>query len=347
MAIINGTKFDDTLPGTAGDDTIKGAAGNDTIDGGTGNDLVVGGLGADIIQLGDGNDQFQWSQPDWSDVIEGGTGFDTGMDIGIAANQTISVSIQGGLLRLVDWISIGGPIVTLNDIERLEITPLGGADNIFIYDTNGSDLQQVAIDLASTVGGKTADTKSDYVWLQGGLGDNEIAVTMTGSKITVDGLPVAATVDHVGKTDILEIDGGFGNDIIDASKLPVGKLAVRLSGNVGPDVIYGTEGDDLVDGGSEDDIVLLNGGNDRALWKALAGEDYIEGHGGTDTVMVDGESGGLTIFAIGNEVRYFRGDSGQTLRTHGVERIEFRGDGQGDFHRSAGPDRHRHHAGCH
>ena len=125
MAIINGTKFDDTLPGTAGNDLIDGAAGNDTIDGGTGNDLILGGLGADIIQLGDGNDRFQWSQPDWSDVIEGGTGFDTGMDIGIAANQTISVSIQGGLLRLVDWIGIGGPIVTLNDVERLEITPIG------------------------------------------------------------------------------------------------------------------------------------------------------------------------------------------------------------------------------
>jgi len=249
MAIINGTKNDDTLVGSSGNDTIKGAAGNDTIDGGFGNDIVIGGLGLDIIQLGDGNDRFQYSQPDGSDVIEGGAGFDTGMDIGIAANQTLSVQFQGGSLRLFDWIGIGGPMVTLNDIERLEITPLGGADTVSILDTNGSDLQQVAIDLAATVGGKTADTKSDYVWLQAGLGDNEIAVTMTGSKITVDGLPVAASVDHVGKTDILEIDGGFGNDIIDASKLPVGKLAVRLSGNVGADVIYGTEGSlDLRDG---------------------------------------------------------------------------------------------------
>jgi Ca2+-binding RTX toxin-like protein len=330
MAVINGTKFDDTLPGTARNDTIKGAAGNDTIDAGNGNDLVIGGLGLDTIQLGDGNDRFQWSQPDASDVIEGGTGFDTGMDIGIAANQSIEVNFTGGTLRLFDWIGIGGPFVTLNDVERLEITPLGGADTVRVQNTNGSDLQQVAIDLASTVGGKVADTKSDYVWLAGGLGVDEIAATMTGSKITVTGLPVAVTVDHVGKTDVLAIDGGFGADTIDASKLPIGKLAVELYGNVGEDIIYGTDGNDFVDGGSDNDLIFLNGGNDRALWESLAGEDYIEGHGGTDTVVVEGEGGTLSIFAVADEVRYVRSSSGQMLRTHGVERVEFRSDGDGD-----------------
>jgi Ca2+-binding RTX toxin-like protein len=330
MAIINGTKFDDTLPGSAGDDTIKGAAGNDTIDGGTGNDLVIGGLGADIIQLGGGNDRFQWSHPDWNDVIEGGAGFDTGIDVGIATDQTIEVNFQGGILRLYDWTGIGGPFVTMNDVERLEITPLGGADTVRVQNTNGSDLQQVAIDLASTIGGKVADTKSDYVWLLGGLSVDEIAATKSGSKITVTGLPVAVTVDHVGTTDVLALDGGFGADTIDASKLPVGKLAVELYGNVGEDVIYGTDGADFVDGGSGNDLIFLNGGNDKALWDSLAGEDYIEGHGGTDTVVVEGEGGTLSIFAVTDEVRYARSSSGQMLRTHQVERIEVRSDGDGD-----------------
>ncbi len=49
---------------------------------------------------------------------------------------------------------------------------------------------------------------------------------------------------------MIAIDGGFGNDIIDASKVPAGKAAVQLSGGVGNDVLYGTEGGDLVDGGS-------------------------------------------------------------------------------------------------
>ena len=329
MAIINGTKNDDTLVGTGANDTIKGAAGNDTIDGGVGDDLVIGGLGADVIQLGDGNDRFQWSQPDWNDVIEGGTGFDTGMDIGIAANQTVSVQVQNGSLRLFDWIGIGGPMVTLNDVERLEITPLAGADNIFIRDTNGSDLQQVAIDLASAVGGKTADTKIDTVHLFGTLQDDTISATIAGSKITVAGLAVDVTIDHVGKTDVIAIDGGSGNDSIDVSWVTAGKAAMQLFGGIGNDVLYGTEGGDLLDGGSGDDIVFLYGGDDRALWGALAGNDVIEGYAGTDTVIVDAEGGSLDIFGIGGRARISSG-AGMLLDTGNIERFEVQGNVAGN-----------------
>ncbi len=159
MAIINGTKNDDTLAGTAGDDTIKGAAGNDTIDGGFGNDLVIGGLGADIIQLGDGNDRFQWSQPDWSDVIEVEPASTQGW---ISASPPTRPSASGSG-RVAPPVGLDQHRRAHRHVERYRAArdhPLGGADNIFIYDTNGSDLQQVAIDLASTVGGKTADTKT-------------------------------------------------------------------------------------------------------------------------------------------------------------------------------------------
>src|SRR6185503_8417032 len=263
MAVINGTPAADNLVGTAGNDTIKGAAGNDTIDGGTGNDLVIGGLGNDSIQLGDGDDVFQWNQKDWSEHVEGGADFDRGEIIGVAGAESMGVNVNINGLYIADFTGIGGPIVTLNDVEQLVLRPLGGADFVHVSDTTGTDLQQVTIDLAATVGGKAADAQTDTVELIGGLGDNMIAATLVNGAIEVTGLPVAATVTHFGKTDVLYIDGGSGNETIDASKLPAGKVTPALYGNSGDDVIYGAEGDDVVDGGGGNDIVFLLGGNDR------------------------------------------------------------------------------------
>ncbi|HKP24944.1 MAG TPA: hypothetical protein VJV39_13850 [Dongiaceae bacterium] len=331
MAVINGTKNDDNLVGTAGNDTIKGAAGNDTIDGGLGNDLVVGGLGNDSIQLGDGDDVFQWNQKDWSENVEGGSGLDRGEIIGVAGVESIGVNVNLSGLYIADFTGFGGPIVTLNDVEQLVLRPLGGADFVHVSDTTGTDLQQVTIDLAATVGGKAADVQTDTVELIGGLGDNTIAATLVNGAIDVTGLPVATTVTHFGKTDILYIDGGSGNDTIDASKLPAGKIRPALYGNGGDDVIYGTEGDDVVDGGAGNDIVFLGGGNDRVAWGAKAGQDVIEGYAGTDTLLLNADDGSIDIFALGSRARVFRSDGSMLLDTGGIERIEFHADEFGDF----------------
>jgi len=331
MAVINGTPAADNLVGTAGNDTIKGAAGNDTIDGGTGNDLVIGGLGTDSIQLGDGDDVFQWNQKDWSEHVEGGTGLDRGEIIGVAGAESMGVNVNINGLYIADFTGFGGPIVTLNDVEQLILRPLGGADFIQVSDTTGTDLQQVTIDLAATVNGVAPDAQTDTVTLIGGLGDNTIAATMVGNTISVTGLPVATTVAHVGKTDVLYIDGASGNDTIDASKLLTGKVRAQLYGNSGDDVIYGTEGDDAVDGGAGNDIVFLGGGNDRVGWGAKAGQDVIEGYAGTDTLVLGADDGSIDIFALGSRARVFRSDGAMLLDTGGIERIEFHADEFGDF----------------
>ena len=329
MAVINGTAAADNLVGTAGNDTIKGAAGNDTIDGGLGDDLVVGGLGNDSIQLGDGDDVFQWGQKDWSEHVEGGTGIDRGEITGVAGIEGISVNVSAGQLYVADFIGIGGPIVTLNDVEQLKIQPLGGADSVFIADTTGTDLQQVTIDLAATVNGASADAQTDTVMLMGGLGDNNIAATMVSGTITVTGLPVAMTIRHVGKTDVIALDGGSGNDAIDVSFVAAGKAVMQVQGGVGEDVIYGSEGNDLVDGGAGNDILLLYGGNDRASWQVHGGNDAIEGYAGTDTVVVDAAGGSLDIFGLAGRARIGT-NAGTLLDTGGIERFEVQGDADGN-----------------
>ncbi len=110
--------------------------------------------------------------------------------------------------------------LTLQTVERVQIATLGGADVIFVQNLAGTGIGEVAIDLAATVGGKTADTKSDAVAFSGTTGGDNIVLSMLGSKITVNGLATAASVDHVGKTDIITIIGGDGPDLISAGRSP-------------------------------------------------------------------------------------------------------------------------------
>ena len=48
----------------------------------------------------------------------------------------------------------------LNDTEVIQFTALGGADTIVVNDLSGTDVTQLAIDLASTVGERRATRRS-------------------------------------------------------------------------------------------------------------------------------------------------------------------------------------------
>ena len=71
--IITGNDLNNVLTGGAGNDTIYGAGGNDTISGGAGVDILTGGAGDDTIYF-DINDNLA--------LLNGGSGFDTLVELG-------------------------------------------------------------------------------------------------------------------------------------------------------------------------------------------------------------------------------------------------------------------------
>lgn len=79
----------------------------------------------------------------------------------------------------------------------------------------------------------------------------------------------------------LSIDGGAGNDQLDASEYD---LSVALLGGPGNDVLRGGTSDDLLDGGDGDD--LLDGG---------LGSDAMDGGAGTDNLIANTDDGVATI----------------------------------------------------
>jgi Ca2+-binding RTX toxin-like protein len=245
-----------TIDGGTGNDTIIGGDGNDSLIGGDGDDVITGGRGADVSRLGTGNDKFIWNQGDGSDSVDGGNGFDTLVFNGaaLAENTTISASGEQAIL----FRDLGTITMHLNSVERIELNPLGGADNTVVNDLTGSSVKQVAIDLAAPGGG--VDGQTDSVTVNGRAGDDHISVGASGTMVTVSGLSAQVTVDHADVTDLLSIKVGAGNDSIDASKLPAATMALTLDGGAGNDVIIGSAGDDTLIGGSGNDKFVFNFG---------------------------------------------------------------------------------------
>src|SRR5207253_91533 len=88
--------------------------------------------------------------------------------------------------------------------------------------------------------------------------------------------------------DTLTINGGAGNDTIDASKLHAGQVNLTLNGGDGNDTIIGSAGNDLVTGGRGNDVALLGAGDDAFVWNPGDGSDVVEGQAGTDTLEFNG-----------------------------------------------------------
>jgi Ca2+-binding RTX toxin-like protein len=311
-----------TIDGGAGNDTITGSQGNDTLIGGDGNDIVNGGRGNDTATLGNGNDTFVWNPGDGSDIVEGQAGTDTLVFNGANVNENIDISANGSRARL--FRDVGNVTMDLNGVERIQLATLGGADTVNVNDLTGTGVTQVAIDLAATPGTSGGDGQPDTVNVSGTAGDDKISVVSSGSSIVVNGLAAQVTInDAEPGTDSLVINGGAGNDTIDASRLHAGQANLTLNGGDGNDIITGSAGNDLVNGGRGNDTARLGSGNDTFVWNPGDGSDVIEGQGGSDTLQFNGANvnENIDISADGGRARLFRDVGNVTMDLNDVERI--------------------------
>jgi len=75
--VITGTRGNDVICGLGGNDRLLGGPGNDTLLGGNGNDTLDGGAGHDHL-VGGGNSDALLARDHAKDVVDGGSGRDTG-----------------------------------------------------------------------------------------------------------------------------------------------------------------------------------------------------------------------------------------------------------------------------
>src|SRR5262249_3584450 len=278
--VVNGLSAQVTIDGEgAGDSLVLNAlGGNDsidasaltagqiglTIDGGDGNDTIIGSRGNDMLIGGAGDDRIIWNPGDGSDVVEGQSGFDTLDFRGSDAAENFSIVANGDRARL--FRDVGSVSMDLDGIERVELSAAGGADTGTVSDLTGTDVTQVAIDLAAA-GRSAGDGQPDQVIVAATAGSDDITIRRDGGAVTVSGLTETITIQHPDAAlDLLRVLAGAGDDEIDASRLPSNQINLTLDGGAGNDVILGSHGNDTVIGGQGNDVASLGDGNDVFIW---------------------------------------------------------------------------------
>ena len=117
--------------------------------GGAGSDFIDGQQGNDTILMGDGDDTFQWDPGDGSDTVDGGAGVrhDACSTAPTSARSSTS-SANGDHARFTR--NIASIVMDLDNLEKVRLNALGGADTVTVGDMSGTDVKQVDIDLAAS-----------------------------------------------------------------------------------------------------------------------------------------------------------------------------------------------------
>ena len=215
--------------GGVGDDTIAGSQGVDRLLGETGNDSIDGNGGNDLALMGAGDDTFVWDPGDGSDTVEGQFGADTMRFNGAGIAERIGLSANGRRLRL--FRDVGTVTMDTDGVERVDVKALGGPDLVAIDDLSGTDVNDVNIDLAGTLGGASGDGQADQVVVSATNGDDAIDVSGDASEVKVSGLAPTVAIFHPEvRNDRLEINTLAGADRVDSSGLAAGAIQLFVDG---------------------------------------------------------------------------------------------------------------------
>jgi Ca2+-binding RTX toxin-like protein len=254
---------------------------------------------------------------------------------GSSDNDTLIVDFSGGNPIPGKGISyVGGSI---GDIDTLVMTGGSASTVTYIFSGPSSGMAEVdgaIISYADINAVKDTLQASDRAFLFGDgadmiiIGDNGIPydhvsrIRSAGSSLMVDFKnPVhSLTVSSGGGDDIIILgcldygcgasfetilDGGAGDDVLDASRAT---RSVTLIGGAGNDILLGGRGNDLLIGGDGCDILRGGCGDDTLL--GGAGMDLLEGGWGND-VLCGGEGSDLILGMNGNDV--LSGDAGDDI----------------------------------
>jgi Ca2+-binding RTX toxin-like protein len=326
---LTGSAADDVLDGGPGNDILNGRGGNDQLIGGPGNDILIGGQGSDTILGGEGDDQIIWNPGDGSDIVEGEEGVDTLVFNGSNISETVDLSANGQRFRF--FRNVAGITMDCDGIERVVFNALSGADIVTVNDLTGTQVTNVVVDLSSSQ--SVGDGQADMVIVNGTATNDLIMIAGSTNQVHVEGLRATVTILG-GEPDLdrLVIDGLAGDDLIDASAVRAGAIALTLNGGAGNDTLIGGDGNDLLIGGQGSDTLFGGAGDDTFVWNPGDGNDVIEGQAGHDTMVFNGAniSENIDISANGQRLRFVRDIANIVMDCDGIEEVQFNALGGAD-----------------
>ena len=103
----------------------------------------------------------------------------------------------------------------MNDVETIRFNALGGIDRIAVHDLSGTDIVQVDIDLAGTLGGSIGDGEVDTVAVDGTNGNDAAALSIQNGELVLDGLENEVVIENFEAADIVQFAGLAGADTLE------------------------------------------------------------------------------------------------------------------------------------
>ncbi len=303
-----GSIIDDDDPGDKTGDKLMGGAGNDTVIGSDGADTFLGGGGDDWIDGGNGNDLLQGFGG--NDTLSGNTGDDTLLGGG-------AVDVLFGDLDPADpdfspFIHNGRDVIVWNGGDGNDVIDGGlGFDDLQINTGRENDTLAVAADgtkltvtastVADPVGQTTRSQSIEKLTVRTNAGNDRVTV---------------GDLFGIASMQLVEINGGGGGDVVDASLQanPILRISMSggngndtLSGGAGGDFLRGDNGADSLSGGGGGDALAggdgndtLSGGDGHDRLDGEANRDVLRGDAGNDTL--DGGTGNDRLFGdAGND----------------------------------------------
>ncbi len=209
---FRGTTVDDNVRGGGTLDNLFGGAGNDTLDGWYGNDLLNGGAGNDTLIGGEGLDTASYANATAGVTVDlriqgvaqntGADGIDTLTGIEYLTGSTFGDTLHGNDdFNLIQDSGVGAGAVAGSQV-----------DNIFGYGGNDSIIATRATGAVSTVINMDGGDGDDFIELRSG----GISVAPATNTAGIAGFTYLAlgTVSTNRNVDIVQVDGGAGNDRI-------------------------------------------------------------------------------------------------------------------------------------
>ncbi len=300
--ILVGNGGNDFLSGDKGDDRLFGDEGEDDLFGGDGADVLIGGTGDDVLSGEAGNDQLIGGDGD--DGLFGGAGadrFDGGDGDDVLSGGSGSDEIYG---------SAGDDI--LGGGSGLDIMLGGAGDDIYLIDTGSGQDTIVDTEGNNNIifgGGITADGLSLFE-IQGNDGAYYLGIEYgsSGDRVFIKNGPLGA----VSSFTFADGSALSFSELMEQAGLP-------LTG-------VGSEGDDILQGGSGADVLLGGGGNDEVRGGGGAdeliggaGQDILNAESGDD-VLNGGTGNDVLRGGVGSDSYFMQWGMGQdTLIEEGVE----------------------------
>ena len=96
-----------------------------------------------------------WDPGDGSDVVEGRDGEDLMTFNGAAGAEIFAATPNGG--RVAFTRNLGNILMDTDDVERIDLNALGGADLLTVNDMTGTDLTSLIADLGAAIGAEGGD----------------------------------------------------------------------------------------------------------------------------------------------------------------------------------------------